>query len=246
MTRLEIVSNFIDNLERERTALGLTQAQMAKKLEISVSTYKKLIAGETSKVDLYTAYRAHNFTGKWAFELCGCVSTELMQVASKLRRLTPSQLRFVAGVIDLELSFLGQLPVEIEDDYVNLLTPTGNLEDGMIWDSMNIEKLNIAPYRKLFGARLQCAMRITSDHLRPVYCDGDILLLSQSAPRDGDTGIFINKEKRQAYIRKFCQSDPCTLKPLNGYGLTFTLYNSDSDDSDKWVNFGQVLSKIRE
>lgn len=246
MTRLEIVSNFIDSLERERTALGLTQAQMAKKLEISVSTYKKLISGETSKVDIYTAYQAYKFTGKWAFELCGCVATELMQVAGKLRDLTPSQLRFIAGVIDLELSFLGHLPVEIEDDYVDLLTPTGNLEDGMIWDSMHIEKLNIAPYRKLFGARLQCAIRITSDHLRPVYCDGDILLLSQSAPRDGDTGIFINKEERQAYIRKFCQADPCTLKPLNGYGLTFTLDDSDSDDSDKWVNFGHVLSKIRE
>ena len=246
MTRLEIVSNFIDSLERERTALGLTQAQMANKLEMSVSAYKKLISGETSRVDLYTAYQAHKFTNKWGFELCGCVATELMQVASKLRELTPSQLRFVSGVIDLELSFLGQLPSEIEDDYVNLLTPTGNLEDGMIWDSMNIEKFNIAPYRKLFGASLQCAMRITSDHLRPVYYDGDILLLSQSAPRDGDTGIFINKEARQAYIRKFCQADPCTLKPLNGYGLTFTLDGSDSDGGDKWVNFGHVLSKIRE
>lgn len=246
MTQLEIANNFIENLERERTAMGLTQSQMAKELEMSISRYKKLIAGETAKIDLYTAYQVHKFTGKWLFELCGCNASDLMQTVSKLKYLMPSQLRFISGIIDLELAFLGHTSPEGEADYVNLLTPTGNLEDGMIWDSMNVEKLNIAPYRRLFGTSLQCAMKVTSNHLRPVYHAGDILLLSQTAPRDGDTGIFINKKEGHAYIRKFYQTNPCTLEPLNGYGLTFTINNLDSDDKNEWVNFAHVLTKIRD
>ncbi len=246
MTRLDIVSNFIESLERERTILGLTQVQMAEKLEMSVSSYKKLISGATTKVDLYTAYRMHKLTGMWIFELCGYMNSDLMQTAYKLRQLTTAQLRFVSGVIDFETALTEQLPPGDEADYVNLLTPTGNLEDGMIWDSMNIEKLDITPYRKRFGTRPYCAIKITSNHLRPVYQNGDIVLLSQSAPRDGDTGIFINKEEGRAYIRKFHQTNPCVLEPLNGYGLTFTIDIHDPDDMNKWVNFGHVLSKMRE
>ncbi len=242
MTRQDIVSNFIDSLERERNIMKLTQAQMAEKLEMSVSGYKKLISGETAKIDLYTAYQMHQFTGKWTFELCGCVPSDLMQAASKLRSLTPSQLRFVSSVMDFELLIQNQIPPKPEYDYVNLLTPTCALEDGMIWDSMNIEKINIASYRERFGSRLQCAMKITGNYLRPVYLAGDILLLSQTAPRDGEIGIFINKKEGRIYIRRFHQTNPYTLEPLNGYGLTFKV---DIDDSN-WINFGHVLCKMRE
>ena len=43
MTQQKILLNFIDNIEKERVRLNLTQAQMAQKLDMSVSNYKKLI-----------------------------------------------------------------------------------------------------------------------------------------------------------------------------------------------------------
>lgn len=46
MTQQKILLNFIDNIEKERVRLNLTQAQMAQKLDMSVSNYKKLIAGQ--------------------------------------------------------------------------------------------------------------------------------------------------------------------------------------------------------
>lgn len=47
MTQQKILLNFIDNIEKERVRLNLTQAQMAQKLDMSVSNYKKLIAGHS-------------------------------------------------------------------------------------------------------------------------------------------------------------------------------------------------------
>lgn len=246
MTRQEIITNFINNLERERTSLGLTQAQMAQAVDMSVSGYKKLIAGETSRIDLFIAYQTHLLTGKWIFELYGDNLSLLEQTVCRLRSLTPSQLRFIAAIVDFEADFLEKVPADLAEDYVSLLTPTGNQEDGMIWDSVNVEKINVAAYRKRFGTDLHCAIRITSDHLHPVYNAGDILLISKSAPRDGDTGMFINKESGRAYLRRFHQASSCILEPLNNYGVTFTMDGLKEGDMDKWLVFGRVLSKLRQ
>ena len=246
LKRQEVINNFIDSMENERSSLGLTQAQMAKKMEMSVSSYKRLIARETSKIDIYMAYQTCCLTGKWFFELCKDNSSSLYETVSKLRLLAPSQLRFVAGIVNFELEFQNKTPPEKIEDYVNLIIPTGDADDGMILDSVNVKKLNVASYRKWFGNDLHCAILITSNHFAPVYHMDDILLVSQTAPRDGDTGIFINKENGRAYRRKYRQTNPCVLEPLMGYGNTFTINTSDHKEMDKWIKFGRVLSKMRD
>lgn len=246
LSRQEVLTNFINNLEVERTVLGFTQAQMAQEMEMSVSGYKKLIAGETSRIDLYMAYQTYHLTGKWFFELCGDYSSPLQQMVSKLRCLAPSQLRFISGIINFELGFQDQKTLEQIEDYVSLLIPTGDLEDGMIWDSVNVEKLNVASYRRKFGSNLHCAILITSNHLVPVYHMGDILLISQTAPRDGDTGIFINRNDGRAYLRRYRQTNPHVLEPISGYGRTFAIDSHDHKEMDNWIKFGRVLSKMRD
>lgn len=246
LTRQDVLTNFINNLEVERTALGLTQAQMAKEMDMSASGYKKLISGGTSRIDLYMAYQAYHLTGKWFFELCGDYSSPLFQIVCDIRRLTPSQLRFVTGIINFELDFQNQTSPDQIEDYVSLIIPTGDVTDGMIWDSANVEKLNVSSYRKRFGSDLHCAILITSNHLSPVYHMGDILLISQTAPRDGDTGVFINKENGRAYLRRYRQTNPHMLEPIIGYGKTFTIDNHDHEEMDKWIKFGRVLSKMRD
>ena len=42
MNRLEIVNNISTNIERERIKLGMSQAQFAKALDMSLSTYKRI------------------------------------------------------------------------------------------------------------------------------------------------------------------------------------------------------------
>ncbi len=47
MNRLEIVNNISTNIERERIKLGMSQAQFAKALDMSLSTYKRIANGES-------------------------------------------------------------------------------------------------------------------------------------------------------------------------------------------------------
>lgn len=131
---------------------------------------------------------------------------------------------------------------------VNLMAPIIRIQpltDGMILDSYNVEKLDVSNYRKAFGDALHIGIRITSNHLHPVYNKGDILLISRNPIRDGDTGIFINAQNKRAYIRKLHQKNPCELTPINNYGETFYVDSDNVDDMSKWIKFGHVLCKVR-
>lgn len=132
-----------------------------------------------------------------------------------------------------------------KEDLISVLIPTGNMTDGMIFDSYNVEKLDVSNYRKAFGDALHIGIRITSNHLHPVYNKGDILLISRNPIRDGDTQIFINAQNKRAYIRKLHQKTPCELTPINNYGETFYVDSDNVDDMSKWIKFGHVLCKVR-
>ena len=234
MTQQKILLNFIDNIEKERVRLNLTQAQMAQKLDMSVSNYKKLIAGQYRRPNLFLAQRLYELTGKLLFEFFDFDSPKLNAI-SKFMKLSDTQCSFIEGIIDFELAF-STSKEENTDDY----------EDGMIWDSANVRKVNIAPYRKRYGSQINAGVEVTSNHLTPVYHMGDILLISRRPPRDGDTTIFLNTENGRAYLRRFIQQVPRILQPINGYGESFYIDPYNEDEVKKWVKYGVVLTKMRE
>lgn len=243
LTKQELARNFSLNVEKERIRLGLTQAEMAKKLELSLSGYKKIISGETTKIDTYTAFLMYDLYGKWLFEMIGH-PVHIADTLSKMKRLTESQLRFISAIVNMEYDFLTEQ--DSPDEYISVIVPTGNMQDGMIFDSANVIKVNAAIYRKRFGDALHFGIKITSSHLHPVYTKGDVILISQNPIRDGDTGIFINKDDGCVYIRKFHQAEPCLLEPINGFGKPFYVNNSNPQEMEKWIKLGYVLCKMKQ
>lgn len=242
MTRMEMNRQFAEKMEQERSALGLTQKQMADKLELSLSAYKRIITCTTDKIDLYVIYKLYLLTGKLAYEFTD-ITDPYLELKKKIMGLSQSQISYVDALLDFEQSFKDTH--EDYDDYVTLYIPTGNMEDGMLYDSANVEKINIAAYRKRYGSMISCAIKITSNHLHPVYNKGDILLISRHSIRDGDTGVFLNRDNGRAYLRKFYQTTPCRLETVNGYGETFYVNGDDKADMDKWIKFGRVIAKMR-
>lgn len=242
MTRQEVTRNFITSMEMERVRRGYTQPQMADRLGLSASGYKKIIAGETSKIDLYAAYQVSKLSGKFIFELCGENSAELESFQG-YRKLTSSQKAFVDSIIQFECDF--QENQTAPEEYISVIVPSGVEEDGMIWDSANVIKVNAASYIRRLGRDLHCGILVTSDHLQPVYQMGDILLISRRPLRNGDTGIFINREEGRAYLRRFLQTNTIRLEPINEYGATIELDSNDMSDEGKWLKMGCVLTKMR-
>lgn len=244
-----MVDNFAQSMESERVRLGLSQSEMADALELSLSSYKRIINGESNKVDIYTLYLLCNLSNKYAFEIIGG-DEPFLDTAVRLKQLSQTQLNFVHDIITFEVDFASspkkiENPVKNIDDYVTVITLTGDMEDGMIFDSFNAEKMYLPKYRKMFGNALSLGVKITSNHLHPVYHKDDILLISKTPIRDGDIGMFISRETNRSYIRKFHQTSPCRLEPLNSFGEAFTVDSDDPADMEKWIKFGKVLTKIR-
>lgn len=242
MTREEMIKRFALNIERERFKRGLSQAQMANKLEMSLASYKRLITCSVEKIDLYTVYRLYQLTGKLAYEFLDISETNL-NVKSKIANLSPSQLSFIDGLIEFEKSFALENPDY--EDYVTVYVPTGNMEDGMIYDTSSVEKLNVANYKEKYGNLIHCGLKITSNHLHPAYNKGDVLLICRQTIRDGDTGVFINRNTGCAYVRKFYQTSPCSLEPISSYGETIYVDDKNPADNTRWIKFGYVITKVR-
>ena len=104
LTREQLSRNLGTNLERERFKLGYSQQDMAKALDMSLSSYKRLANGDTGKVDVYTVYKLSQLTGKMFYELCG-ESSDLFQTYDRMRSLSPTQLHFIESLVQFEFDF---------------------------------------------------------------------------------------------------------------------------------------------
>jgi hypothetical protein len=241
----EIINNFCVTVERERVLLKYSQAEMARALDMSLSSYKKIICGECIKIGIYTAYRLECLTGKFMDELC-LFNSPFADSMPLLRQLTQQQLRFINCVMEFEIAFTKSHTTELSpDDFVTMFIPTGNMHDGMFYDSCNFMKVNIASYRHRYGKMIDYALMITSSHLQPVYQENDILLICRGPIRDGDTGIFVDNNTGRVYLRKYFQTVPNRIEPLVGYGQTLFINNNSNEDTVRWSKFGFVIAKIR-
>ncbi len=246
MNKRDITTTFAMNIEREREKMGFTQAEMAKELDMTTASYKYLVSGNSANSPLYTAYRASQTTGKTILELCGVVTPEINAIAM-FRDLPKHRQKAILTLIQME----HQLATDVdsttpsEDDMVPLYTALGNMKDGMFYMASDINYVNISSYRKQYGSLIDCAVRITSNHLHPAFHMGDMLLVAQQPPRDGDIGIFINKTNGRLYIRKFLQTSPCTLEPITNFGSPIYVDKYDSNEMKQWIKFGYIITKAR-
>ena len=173
MTREQLIENFADSVEQERIALGYSQAQMAQALDMSLSTYKRIINGEISKLDFFIFYQLYQLTGKFAFELCK-YGDPLSDTVASMRRLSQPQLRTIRGFVDFEDHFARSLNDKQESsDYTTLIIPSGCMHDGMIYDSCSLDKINIASSTPSFA--------IGERQKRKLLCHSGPVSLSESS-----------------------------------------------------------------
>lgn len=241
----EVTKRFTEAIERVRIEHNYSQTDMAKYLDLSLSGYRKLLSGDILKIDIYLAYKIHELTGMWLFELIDR-GDDVTELVNEYRQLTMQQKKYIRKLIQFENGFNKEAPRTSGEDFVSLLIPTGNQADAMIYDSVDVSHIDVSKYRPTFGAAINCAMKITSNHFHPVYHDGDILLICCEPPREGDTGIFVNVKANRVYLRKFRQADPCRLESIvNEYVPPILVDPTNQDDMDQWIKFGYVLTKIR-
>lgn len=100
MNDMECLDNLCKNIEVERVKLGYSQAQMAKAIGMSLSSYKRMLAGEMNLRASIVLKNLYFLTGKSCWEFME-LHSPILDVSKKLRLLNPSQLAAVNTIIDL-------------------------------------------------------------------------------------------------------------------------------------------------
>ena len=90
---------FIERIEQQRIKLNLSQSEMAYKLGMSPSSYKRLINGETSTKMFDVAIKFYYLTGTSIFGYDTNISKQHI-LLSKMSGMTDDELNFVEYIID--------------------------------------------------------------------------------------------------------------------------------------------------
>lgn len=90
---------FIKNLEIDRVSLKMSQQQMANYLDMSLSTYKRIINGDTGVKGLYVLGKMYQLKGKFCFEYVE-VHDPLLDTVAKLKGLSLEDLELINQLID--------------------------------------------------------------------------------------------------------------------------------------------------
>lgn len=99
MNRLEFMDKFRNNLEIDRVRLGLSQKDFASSIEMSLSAYKRLINGETCKIDIYTTYLLCQLNSGFMHQ-CDNYTDVISDICDVLRQLNPDQRHLIKCIAD--------------------------------------------------------------------------------------------------------------------------------------------------
>lgn len=100
MNDLECLDNLKKNIEVERVRLGLTQSQMADSIGMSLSSYKRMLAGEMNLRASLVIRNLYFLTGKYCWEFME-IKTPGLDLSKKIRKLSPEQINVVTKLVDL-------------------------------------------------------------------------------------------------------------------------------------------------
>ena len=235
---------FVRRMEYERARMGFTQNEMAEQMGMSASGYKKIVSGETKKIDLQMVHRLSKMTNMYMFDLLE-QDNAIIRLARKMNNLTPTQLKLVELILDYEGQYIYENGAP-EESFITVMEPTADVKDGMFWDSMIMYKVEAGEYQRRYGGKISCGLRINSNYLVPAYIKGDILLICKEPIQDGDVGVFVDKRSGKAYVRKYRRATPSVLEPVADYGENYYIDEEDSSDVMNWIKFGKVIAKIRQ
>lgn len=238
----EFIQNLCTTLEDFRIKNNLSQSAMGKKINVSQSTYNRLVSGDYNCNGLYAFYLFCKLSNKTMCEVVGDKSSDAY-LSTAFKSLPKFRQKTVLNIIELESQL--QMSDRYGNDYVDCYSLTNDNCDNMVYDAASYEPVNISGYKEICPDTIDCAIKIHSNHFHPTFHEDDILLIHQGPPRNGDTGIFINRKTKRVFFRRFIQGDVCKLEPVTPYGKTITVNPHDINDMSQWIKFGYVMTRMR-
>lgn len=237
MNKQELAQIFVKRLEAERMKRGLKQYEVAERLEMSLPGYRKMVAGHTESVSLYTAYLASAL-----FDIpisSFYASSSRMEIIDKLQRVPESVCERVNYYLTSEeKAYHYYNNLKAKEKVIDVLKFPQFMRDGMQIDSYLVEKYII---KDIFDEEVNKGIYISDNSYIPLYGKGDILLINETMARNGDIAFLLHAKTRRFYLRKLYIQKEYECHPINGRGEVFTI---SKEERKEWIDCGHVVAGV--
>lgn len=226
--------SIVDTINRLMYAKGWSIRQLSDFSDLPYESVKKLVGGKINNPSVYTLIKISS--------ALDC-SIDFLTDPKKLiihnyESLSERALTLLYELADFE-SHIADYNRQFNANELTTFVPTGNIYDGMVFDSFYTDTVDVSSYYEEFGDIIMCAVKIIGKNLHPTYLNNDILLVGKDRyPAKDEVGIFLIGQR--IYIRKYIPGFPVELIPVNNSGNSLII----SDISEAHF-FGRVLTVVR-
>ena len=207
-----------DLLERHQ----MTYPELAEKAGVPLETMRNLYYGKTKDPHVSTALAIARVFDITVNRLCGerYFTKQEQKMIRNFRQCGNHGKSLIMHISNLEAD-MAKYEKEAKNKHsVACITPLASVYDGLKYDSGKIKHIETDNLDAYLG--VEC----TSNRFAPIYCKGDIVLLEDRYPNNGETAIFMKEDL--IYCRQYIEHDNgYTLKSLNGKQCDFEFKRMD-------------------
>lgn len=238
MNKQELTDIFVTRIEEERIKRNWKQHEIAQKIDMSVSGYRKMISGKTDTVSLYTAYKASVLFDIPMVSLC--TGSVRMGLINKIQTMPESVCNRIDYYLECESKILNSYQeLDVQSKYVDVLIPTGFMRDGMQVNSYTVDKILI---KDIYDEEIHKGLLVSENSYVPAYAKGDVLLINETMARNGDIVLLLYAPTRRFYIRKLViRDDYFECRPVSGRGDNFII---TQEERKQWIDVGHVVAVL--
>ena len=209
----------VENINRLLYQKNWSIRQLADEAELPYESVKKLVGGKVNNPTIYTISK-----------VCDALNCSIDYILGRSvintidkKSLPPRVFNLLVEIAYFE-SRIADYNKSHKTDCISVLTPTGYVQDGMVFDSISTNIVNISAYKKDFGDIVLCGIKIVGRNLSPTYFDNDIFLIGN-----------------KVFIRKYIPGIRLELATINGDKNSLFI-----DNIDDVHYFGRVLTVVRD
>ena len=177
----------VENINRLLYQKNWSIRQFADEAELPYESVKKLVGGKVNNPTIYTISK-----------VCDALNCSIDYILGRSvintidkKSLPPRVFNLLVEIAYFE-SRIADYNKSHKTDCISVLTPTGYVQDGMVFDSISTNIVNISAYKKDFGDIVLCGIKIVGRNLSPTYFDNDILLIGRT--------VFLNPVRQGFFL----------------------------------------------
>lgn len=201
---------------------GISIAEFAEMCDLPLETVKNIYYGKTTDPKVSTLMKMGNVLNLSVNCLMGqCPHPKEEQILLGYYRMCGEHGRSLILLTSKYEAVSAKAEREARGKHkIPCLIANGNMSEGIVYD--NCETTEVITTTK----EAYVAIKVTTNDLVPVYCKGDIILIKNCFPNNGEYVMFYKSER--AYIRKFTEENGrYKLKSIHDIGEDILLKRMD-------------------